>query len=126
MTMTVLCALVLGCATSNPEPPSALPTLTFPAVLTIAGRGNPAAIVTIGTVEVARITCDVGAQVAPNDPGLPALPWDVRVVRLSDGRVLLSNRITDLPKWITIIGTEAAMTTFPVAGPPGPSCAPGS
>jgi len=116
----------MGCATSAPHASSAVPTLGFPAVLTITGRGNPAAIMTIGTVEAARITCDLGAQVAPNDPGIPALPWDVRVVRQGDGHVLFSDRITDLPKWITIIGTETSITSFPVAGPPGPSCAPGS
>ena len=47
-------------------------------------------------------------------------------IRQRDGRVLLSSRVTELPRWIEIIGEEAGVSSVPVAGPPGPSCATGS
>lgn len=120
----VICALVLGCTTSNRPSVSPASTLSFPAVLTIHGRGNPPVIVEIGQAVAVRLACDAGHEVVPGASGTPPLPWDLRVITQGDGRVLLSSRVTELPRWIEIIGGEAGISSFPVAGPPGPSCAP--
>ena len=122
--MVVLSVLVLGCTTANLRSTSPTPSLPFPAVLSIHGRGNPPVDVEIGEAVVVRLACDGGGEVVPGAPGTPPLPWDVRVIRQRDGRVLLSSRVTELPRWIEIIGEEAGVSSVPVAGPPGPSCLP--
>jgi hypothetical protein len=78
----------------------------------------------IGQVVVLRLGCDAGGEVLPGASGMPPLPWDVRVTSQTGGRVLLSSRVTELPRWIEITGRDAAVASFPVAGPPGPSCPP--
>jgi hypothetical protein len=123
LAFTVICGLMLGCSPTNPTP-SPSPTSPYPAVLTIDGRDNPPVIIEIGTFEVARIACSAGGTVTPGDHGAPALPWDLRIVQQSNGQVLLSSRVTDLPKWVVMFGKDAGIGSFPGAGPPGPSCAP--
>jgi hypothetical protein len=98
--------------------------MPFPAVLSVHGRGNPPVNIEIGQVVVLRLGCDRGGGVLPGASGMPPLPWDVRVTRQTDGRVLLSSRVTELPRWIEIIGRDAGVSSVPVAGPPGPSCPP--
>ena len=98
--------------------------LPFPAVLTVHGRGNPPVTVEIGQVVVLRLGCDAGGEVLPGASGMPPLPWDVRVTTQRDGRLLVSSRVAELPRWIEIIGNQAGVSSVPVAGPPGPSCAP--
>jgi len=75
--------------------------------------------------QVARLGYDAGEVLTPGDDEAPPLPWDLRVVRQGDGQILLSKHVTELPGWVTVIESEAAFTTIPVAGPPGPSCDPG-
>lgn len=111
--------LVAGCQALATSPPA------FPPVLNIDGRGNPPIIVNLGGVEVARFACGVGATLEPGDRGIPPLPWSLSVVRQSDGASLLSTTVSELPKWLTIFGDEAGLSSIAVAGPPGPTC-PGS
>jgi hypothetical protein len=120
----VLSLLVLGCTTAKLPSTSPAATLAFPAVLTIHGRGNPPVNVEIGHALVVAIACDAGGEVVPGASGMPPLPWEVRVTRQADGRVLMASRVTELPHWIEIIGQDAGIASVPVAGPPGPSCAP--
>jgi hypothetical protein len=120
----LLCALVLGCATSNVRTTSPTSSLSSRASLIVHGRGNPTVNVEIGQVVVLRLGCDAGGEVVPGASGTAPLPWEVRVTRQPDGRLLLSSRVTELPRWIEIIGEEASVSSFPVAGPPGASCQP--
>jgi hypothetical protein len=103
--------LLVSCA-----PPPAEPALT------IENRGGPAFAVRIGPVEVTRVECDDGATISPGRDGVSPLPWDLTVVRLADGSLLLRTTLTELPSWLVQIGDEIAVGTSPVAGPPGPSC----
>ena len=124
LAIVLLGGLVLGCSPANPATASASPTSVFPAVLTFDGRGNPPVIIEIGAFEAAHIPCDGGGVLRPGEGGVPSLPWDLRVVKQSDGQVLLSSRVTDLPKWVVMFGADAGIGSIPVAGPQGPSCAP--
>jgi hypothetical protein len=117
-TSTVVFA-ILGRPSGSQASPS-----QYPAVLTIEGRGNPPVVIDIGTIEVARVACDASGSVTPGEGRAPALPWDLRVVKQNNGQVLLSSHVTDLPKWVVIIGDAAGIGSLPAAGPPGPSCMP--
>jgi hypothetical protein len=120
MTRRQACAVSIAVALSlllvSCAPPSAEPALT------IENRGGPAFAVRIGPVEVTRVECDDGATISPGHDGVPPLPWDLTVVRLADGSVVLRSTLTELPSWLVQIGDEIAVGTSPVAGPPGPSC----
>lgn len=124
LAIALLCSLLPGCATSETPRPS--PISPFPPVLTIDSRGAPLVIIEIGTFEAARIACDAGGIVTPGEAGVPQLPWDLRVVKQSDGRVLLSSRVTQLPQWIVMFGEDVGIGSTPVAGPQGRPCPSGA
>ena len=79
-------------------------------------------IVKAGTVELARVACGAAAVVTLGDPGVPLLPWALSVVKQTDGTVLLTGTITELPKWLVFFGDQGGISSAPVAGPPGPPC----
>jgi hypothetical protein len=122
--VTVAIVLLVGCSPVTPPERTLGTGVAFPPVLNVDVRGNPPLTVEIGTVEAARLACSSGAIVTPGEGGIPALPWDIRVVSQVDGRVLLADRITELPKWLIVFGNEAALGSTPVAGPYVP-CASG-
>jgi len=115
--------LLGGCGPTSASilPPSS-PGPAFPPVLSIDSRGGPPVIVKAGAVELARVACSSGAVVTPGDTGVPPLPWNLSVVTQGDGTVLLTSTVTELPKWILIIGDHADIGSTPVAGPSGPPC----
>jgi len=122
--LALWCAfLIVGCSiTPSPSPTD---ESAFPPVLTVDNRGGPAFTVLIGGVEVARVSCDAGASISPGQAGVPDLPWDLSVVRVRDGTVVLEAHVVALPRWFTQIGDDTGgggLSTVAVAGPPGPSC----
>ncbi|MGZ3585668.1 MAG: hypothetical protein ACXVAP_00300 [Candidatus Limnocylindrales bacterium] len=124
LAVALWCCIVLACSTA--VTPSASNSPPFPAVLSIDSRGGPPIVVKIGTVEVTRVACGAGAVVAPGDDGVPPLPWNLSIVKQSDGTVLLTSAVTELPKWVVLFGEEAGITSIAVAGPQGPPCPSGS
>ena len=92
--------------------------------LEVENRGGPAFVVLAGDIEVARIPCNGGATVIPGRGFVPPLPWDLTVVRSSDGSVVLRETVADLPKFLFQIGDQIGLGMTPVAGPPGPACPP--
>ena len=109
--------LLAGCSTQ--------PNTAFPPVLNIENRGGPEFVVSINGTEVTRVACDVGAApLTPGQAGVPLLPWDLSVTRPADGKVILTARVTELPRWLFQMGDGIGLGTVAVAGPPGPSCPP--
>lgn len=85
--------------------------------LYVVSKGGPAVSVRVNGFEGARVPCNGGAAIRPGADGTPELPWDVVVTRSSDGRVLLSERVTFLPRWLLIQPTGAGIGDSPVLGP---------
>jgi hypothetical protein len=122
--------LVAAC-TSAPPPtpgipidPSAIPG--WPLVLTFDARGNPPVILRINKTDVAHLGCGQGTNTtfAPGKDGVPALPWDLEVIREADGQVLLREQVTTMPKFILAFPDTVGMGVFPAQGPAPPTCAP--
>ncbi len=44
---------------------------------------------------------------------------------MSDGKILLTSTVTELPQWIVLFREDAAVSSFPISGPQGPPCASG-
>jgi hypothetical protein len=121
-------AAVLALAACTPATPSPTPESTPPPALWVENRGGPAVTLEIAGTPVATVACDSGAELVPGQSGVPTLPWDLRILRLRDGALLLQVHVTDLPRWFVQIGEnpEDGLSGAPIAGPPGPSCPPAS
>jgi hypothetical protein len=66
LVLSLVAGMLVSCSPFEKASSSALPTPQFRAVLTIAGRGNSAVRIEIGTFVAARIDCDTGAEMAPD------------------------------------------------------------
>lgn len=113
-----LVLLVTASCSAMPAPSPAIGS----SVLSIDSRGGHNAVVVIGGSEITRVACDRGDVLRPGERGVPPLPWELRIRAVSDGRNLLAARVTELPQWVVIIGSEAMISRSPVAGPKGPAC----
>lgn len=91
-------------------------------------RGGPAFVISINEQVVGTVACNHGTQLVSGDAGIPDLPWDVSLKRAPDGPSFLTQHVEHLPLYFTQIGDEpeSEFSTFPVAGPPGPTCPPPS
>jgi hypothetical protein len=119
----LVASLATGCTSAIPADPAALPGQ--PLVFTFDGRNNVPVILRIGSVEIARIGCQDATQAfTPGQDGVPLLPWDLQVLRQSDGRALLSAHITSMPKWLLMFDDNPQLGVIPALGPAPPSCAP--
>lgn len=85
--------------------------------LYLLSKGGPAVIVRVNGLEVARLACNGGGRIVPATAGVPGLPWQLEVARESDGRVLLSQTVGELPGWLLVQRDAAAISRSPVAGP---------
>lgn len=85
--------------------------------LEILSKGAAPMIVRIDGAEAARVPCNGGVAVRPGEHGVPALPWDLQVVDQSNGRVLLDQRVTQLPQWLLVQGDSAGLSASPIIGP---------
>ena len=114
----VCCGLLLGCV-PDPTGEGGVPSQA----LYVGDRGGPTIIVRAGADEVARVTCGGSAVVGLHDPGVPSLPWSLTVVKASDGTVLLTGTISNLPQSVDLYGevvTISASTHDSMS--PGPAC----
>jgi hypothetical protein len=85
--------------------------------LYVISKGGPAVIVRANGRDAARVGCNGGAAVLPGADLVPRLPWDLTVARESDGRVMLQERVTQLPRWLLVQRDTAAIGDTPVLGP---------
>jgi hypothetical protein len=112
-------------------PPASGPTLA-PYVLTVDDRGSWGTLqVAIGDSVVGHVGCDQTLAVAPGDPGVPPLPWTVRLVTASGQTV--DQRTEDGaagPTWLLVFdalveeGHQVALGPVPECAMPSPSIAP--
>ena len=116
----LLCCLLLGCAPFDAwlSPPK----LRVPEVLTVENRSGPPILLRISATDFMKLQCGDEATFGAAVEGLPALPWNVDVVRLSDDQVLGSVSVTQLPKWIVVIGGDVLGGDSQPSGPAGPTC----
>ena len=80
-------------------------------------KGGPAVVIRINGREEARLACNGGVAILAGADRTPALPWDLVVVRESDGTQLLAQRVTTLPQWLVVTHDLAGLTAQPIAGP---------
>lgn len=90
--------------------------------MTLEVRSGPPIEVRIGTKVAARVECGAGVQLTPGAAERPALPWDLQIVRTSDGEVLWTGTITDLPQWMVVVDGDVLIGLSPAIGPVGLSC----
>ena len=107
--MLKLIALIAICASAcSPAGPQQLQILS---------KGGPLVSVAINGAQVASVPCNGGLVFRPGQEGVPQLPWDLKVLDQSTGRVVLDQRITELPRWLVIFRDSAGVSASPVAGP---------
>ncbi len=94
----VILSLVVALAACSQVAQSTAPGAAFPAALSFENRGGPAFTIKIGTSIMATVACNSGATLTPGQAGVPALPWDFKVIRVRDGSVLVDLRVTELPR----------------------------
>ena len=88
---------------------------------TVESRGAPAVVIRLNGVDALRLKCQETTIVKAGESA-PALPWVVEVRRASDGGVLYSERISELPRWLLIYGEQVLSSASPMLGPAGPQC----
>ena len=118
--LALLCCLALGCAPFDTllSPPK----LRVPEVVTVENRSGPMILLRINATDVKKVQCGDEATFGAAVDGLPPLPWNVDVVRLSDDHVLGSVSVTQLPIWIVVIGNDVLSGNDVPSGPAGATC----
>jgi hypothetical protein len=86
-------------------------------LLQILSKGSTSVIVRVNGAEAARVPCNGGVALDPSTAGLPALPWNIEVVRESDGVRLLDQSVSDLPRWLLVQQDLAGVSASPILGP---------
>ena len=87
------------------------------AQLQILSKGAPTSLIRINGTDAITVACNGGAALRPGESGVPPLPWDVEVSEQRSGRHLLSQRITELPRWLLVTRDSAGVSTSPISGP---------
>lgn len=85
--------------------------------LLIISKGGPPVRVLINGAEIATVACNAGAGVRPGENGAPHLPWEVKVSDQNTGRIVLEERVAELPRWLVIFRDSAGVSASPVSGP---------
>jgi hypothetical protein len=85
--------------------------------LQVLSKGGPPVKVQVNGRDAVDVPCNGGQLLMPGEKGVPHLPWDVTVISLSDGRTLLDQRITELPRWLLVQRDAAGVSSSPIAGP---------
>lgn len=80
-------------------------------------KGGPAVVIRVNGGDEAHLPCNGGVAILAGADRTPALPWDLAVVRESDGMQLLAQRVTALPQWLLVTRDSAGLSTQPIAGP---------
>jgi hypothetical protein len=84
--------------------------------LQILSKGAPTVIVAIDGIERMRVTCNGTGGIRPGGR-FPAPPFDLRISRQDDGRVLLDTRVSQLPRWVLVTRESASVSDAPISGP---------
>src|SRR5690349_19504327 len=101
--------LAIAAACSSPTPTLSGPIITLPpdasgpattTSLIVENRGGDAFNVVIAGNLVATVSCGQTATVQPGQGNVPALPWDLTVVRVSDNSTIVASRVVRLPQWL--------------------------
>ncbi|MGK2849346.1 MAG: hypothetical protein ACSLFN_00280 [Candidatus Limnocylindrales bacterium] len=106
--------LLAGCST-----PAASGTLYA------ENRGGPDLVFLVAGAPAISVPCDGGASLVPGQVGLPSLPWSLEVRRAADGAIVLTEEVTELPRWFVQIGDTVvggSLNPTAVEGPAGPRC----
>src|SRR4051794_2414731 len=116
-TILLIGTIALGCSalpgwssadTSTPQP-------SPDQVLGIENRGGPQFEVYIGNKFTRSLSCGDGERITASEA---PLPWDLKVLRVSDKEWVLEQRVTRLPLWLEQLGTETPyLSDIPVLGP---------
>jgi hypothetical protein len=85
--------------------------------LDVLSKGGPAAVVRINGVDAVHVACNGAEVISATDQGTFRLPWNVQVLRESDEKILLDERVTDLPRWMLVTQTNVGISDRPIAGP---------
>jgi hypothetical protein len=92
--------------------------------LQILSKGGPLVSVAINGAEALSVSCNGGVVLRPGDQGTPPLPWDLKVVDQTTGRVVFDQRIAELPRWLLIQRNTAGVSASPILGPFVPCAGP--
>ncbi len=85
--------------------------------LDVLSKGGPTVVVRVNRVDAAHVACNGGDVIFAADQGAFLLPWNVQVVRESDGKILLDQRVTDLPRWMLVTQAAVGISEQAIAGP---------
>ncbi len=128
--------LLLSCLEGCSGPPGGTPFASGPTpspyALTVDDRSSWGSLrVAIGDSVVGHVDCDQTVTVAPGNPGVPPLPWTVRLVTASG--LTVDQRTEDGaagPRWLLVWDAQVEEGNQPALGPvpecamPSPSIAP--
>jgi hypothetical protein len=120
----LLLSSIAGCSGPPGGTPVASGPTPAPYVLTVDDRSSWGTLqVAIGDSVVGHVDCDQTVTVAPGDPGVPPLPWTVRLVTASGQTV--DQRTEDEaagPRWLLVWDAQVDEGQGPALGPM-PECA---
>ena len=85
--------------------------------LDVLSKGGPTVVVRVNGVDAAHVACNGGDVIFAADQRAFLLPWSVQVVRESDGKILLDQRVTDLPRWMLVTQAMVGISEQAIAGP---------
>ena len=111
--MRILLAIVAVAALGCDAPPID----ATPGSLEVLSKGSPPVKLQVNGRDVVEVPCNGGELLTPGDNGLPRLPWDVKVISMTDGRTLLDQRIAELPRWLLVLRDSAGVSSSPILGP---------
>jgi hypothetical protein len=114
----VLLLALGGCGTSTGTPTASGPTLA-PYALTIDDRSSWGPLqILIGDTVVGQVGCSGATTVTPGDPGVPPLPWTVRLVNANGQTV--DQRVEDGlagPIWVLVFDAQVEEGSSRALGP---------
>lgn len=84
--------------------------------LQILSKGAPTVIVAIDGIERMRVTCNGTGAIRPGGR-MPSPPFDLKISRQDNGRVLLDTRVSQLPRWVLVTRESASVSDAPISGP---------
>jgi hypothetical protein len=85
--------------------------------LQVLSKGGPPVNLQVNGQDVAEVACNGGEFLTPGEKGLPRLPWDLKVISLTDGRTLLDQRVIELPRWLLVQRDSVGISSSPILGP---------
>jgi hypothetical protein len=122
----LLLSSLAGCSGPPGTTPVASGPPSAPFALTVDDRSSWGRLrIMIGDSVVGHVDCSEGATISPEDPGVPPLPWTVRLVTASGQTI--DQRTEDGvagPKWLLVWDAEVGEGDQPALGPMPPCAMP--